>query len=41
MTQGRHDEARQILAPVHGRFTEGFDTTDLRGAQALLDAPTP
>jgi predicted ATPase/DNA-binding winged helix-turn-helix (wHTH) protein len=35
--QGRHDEARQILAPVYERFTEGFETADLRAARALLD----
>jgi hypothetical protein len=32
----RLDKAREILAPVHGRFTEGFDTIDLGAAQALL-----
>ena len=36
MTQGRHDEVRQLLAPVYDRFTEGFDTPDLRAARALL-----
>ena len=36
--QGRGVEARQILAPVLGRFTEGFGTTDMRAARALLDA---
>jgi predicted ATPase len=41
MTQGRHSEARQILAPVYDRFTEGFATSDLRAAKALLDALTP
>jgi len=35
--QGRHAEARDLLAPVYGRFTEGFDTTDLKEAKALLD----
>jgi tetratricopeptide (TPR) repeat protein len=35
-TQGRHDDARQVLAPVHARFTEGIDTPDLRAAKALL-----
>jgi predicted ATPase len=35
--QGKRDEARQLLAPVYGWFTEGFDTTDLREAKALLD----
>jgi predicted ATPase len=36
--QGRHAEARDVLAPVYGWFTEGFDTQDLKGARALLDA---
>jgi predicted ATPase/DNA-binding winged helix-turn-helix (wHTH) protein len=36
--QGRHDEARQILAPVYDRFTEGFESTDLRAARALLES---
>ena len=40
-TQGRHDEVRQLLAPVYDRFTEGFDTPDLRAARALLDGPSP
>jgi predicted ATPase len=31
------DEARDLLAPVYGWFTEGFDTLDLKGAKALLD----
>ena len=35
--QGRPDPARELLAPVHGRFTEGFDTADLRAAKAILD----
>ena len=35
--QGRHAEARDLLAPVHGWFTEGFDTPDLKEAKALLD----
>jgi predicted ATPase len=38
--QGRHDEARQILAPVYDRFTEGFETTDLRSARTMLDSLT-
>jgi predicted ATPase len=29
--------ARDLLAPVYGWFTEGFDTPDLRKAKALLD----
>jgi predicted ATPase len=36
--QGRHTEARDLLAPVYDWFTEGFDTPDLREAKALLDA---
>jgi predicted ATPase/class 3 adenylate cyclase len=35
--QGRHTEARDLLAPVYGWFTEGFDTSDLKEAKALLD----
>ncbi len=35
--QGRHAEARNVLAPIYGWFTEGFDTADLREAKALLD----
>jgi predicted ATPase/class 3 adenylate cyclase len=35
--QGRHDEARDLLGPVYGWFTEGFDTPDLKDAKALLD----
>jgi predicted ATPase len=35
--RGKHDEARELLAPVYGRFTEGFDTRDLKEAKALLD----
>jgi len=35
--QGRRAEARDLLAPVYGWFTEGFDTSDLKGAKALLD----
>jgi predicted ATPase len=35
--QGRRREARDLLAPVYGWFTEGFDTPDLREANALLD----
>jgi class 3 adenylate cyclase/predicted ATPase len=34
--QGRRAEARQLLAPVYGWFTEGFDTADLKDAKALL-----
>jgi predicted ATPase len=31
------DEARELLAPVYGWFTEGFETRDLREAKALLE----
>ena len=31
------NEARNLLAPVYGWFTEGFDTRDLKEAKALLD----
>jgi predicted ATPase len=34
--QGKGDEARDLLAPVYGWFTEGFDTRDLKEAKALL-----
>jgi hypothetical protein len=36
--QGKMQQARELLAPVYGWFTEGFDTRDLREAKALLDA---
>jgi predicted ATPase len=36
LAQGRHAEARNILQPVHDRFTEGFGGADLRAARALL-----
>ena len=35
--QGKRDEARELLAPVYGWFTEGFDTRDLKEAKALID----
>jgi predicted ATPase len=35
--QGKRDEARDLLAPVYGWFTEGFDTLDLKEAKKLLD----
>jgi predicted ATPase len=35
--QGRSAEARDLLAPIYGWFTEGFDTPDLKDAKALLD----
>jgi class 3 adenylate cyclase/predicted ATPase len=37
--RGLSDDARQIVAPVYGWFTEGLDTVDLREARALLEAP--
>jgi predicted ATPase len=35
--QGKMSEARELLAPVYGWFTEGFDTRDLKEAKALLE----
>lgn len=35
--QGKGDEARELLAPIYGWFTEGFDTADLREAKMLLE----
>jgi predicted ATPase len=35
--QGKRAAAYDVLAPVYGWFTEGFDTVDLQAAQALLD----
>ena len=35
--QGKQQQARELLAPVYGWFTEGFDTRDLKEAKALLD----
>jgi predicted ATPase len=35
--QGKRDEARGLLAPIYGWFTEGFDTADLQEAKALLE----
>jgi predicted ATPase len=34
--QGKHTAARELLAPIYGWFTEGFDTADLQEAKALL-----
>jgi len=39
--QGKRAEARDLLAPVYGWFTEGFDTRDLNEAKALLDELSP
>src|SRR5262249_8068531 len=36
--QGKRAEAYELLAPIYGWFTEGFDTADLQDAQALLEA---
>ena len=36
--QGKRDAARDLLVPVYGWFTEGFDTLDLKEAKALLKA---
>ena len=38
--QVKPQQARELLAPVHGWFTEGFDTLDLKEAKALLDELT-
>jgi len=35
---GRRGDARELLASVHGRFSEGFETADLRAARRLIDA---
>jgi len=35
--QGRRMKARELLAPVYGWFTEGFDTSDLKDAKMLLN----
>ena len=37
LKQGRRGEARELLAPLYGSFTEGFGTQDLKDAKALLD----
>jgi predicted ATPase len=33
----RSDEARELLAQIYGRFTEGFTTRDLKAAKSLID----
>jgi class 3 adenylate cyclase/predicted ATPase len=38
-SQGKVQQARELLAPVYGWFTEGFDTLDLKEAKALLEEP--
>jgi predicted ATPase len=40
LQQGKQAEARALLAPIYGWFTEGFGTADLQEARALLDALT-
>ena len=35
--RGKRTDARDLLAPVYGWFTEGFDTADLKEAKALLE----
>jgi predicted ATPase len=35
--QGKREKARELLAPIYGWFTEGFDTLDLKEAKALID----
>ena len=39
--QGKEQQARGLLAPVYGWFTEGFDTRDLKEAKALLEEFAP
>jgi predicted ATPase len=36
-SQGKKQQARELLAPVYGWFTEGFNTLDLKEAKALLE----
>jgi hypothetical protein len=35
--QGKHADARYLIGPIYGWFTEGFDALDLRDAKALLN----
>jgi predicted ATPase len=39
--RGKAQQARELLAPVYGWFTEGFDTRDLKEAKALLEELAP
>jgi predicted ATPase len=39
--QGKREEARELLAPTYGWFTEGFGTFDLKEAKALMEQLTP
>jgi hypothetical protein len=41
LKSGRRREARDLLAPIYGRFIEGFETADLRRAKALIDELSP
>jgi predicted ATPase len=34
--EGRTEEAKELLAPIYNRYTEGFETSDLKAARALL-----
>jgi len=36
-SQGKKEQARQVLAEIYGWFTEGFDTKDLQEAKVLLE----
>jgi predicted ATPase len=36
--QGKRTKAYELLTPIYGWFTEGFDTADLQDAKALLEA---
>jgi predicted ATPase len=38
--RGHHPEARELLASIYDRFTEGFGTADLQAAKQLLDELT-
>jgi len=39
--QGKPQQARELLGPVYGWFTEGFDTRGLKEAKALLEELAP
>ena len=40
LAQGRHDDARELLAPVYGTFSDGFDTANLKLAKKILEQLT-
>jgi hypothetical protein len=40
MTEGRHNDAKAILAPIYDQFTEGFETADLRACDFLNALPS-